>query len=445
MDSPKVVYVCDFLLASNNQDNKFKNSEYKVERIKDTINMFDYYADTSKSCIGMFDYYTGLYKKQKTNLILENGEYATKTEIDKRKKEYIGYLENSNLWKGVISFNNDYINENIPLNELEKKIATEVMPKFLKYIGFKDIKKMSYELALHTNTDNYHLHFSFIEKEPNFIQWDGKIGYRRSGIIDEKYMEFFKRQIIHVIEKEKIYKPLLIKTNEDIDDLKKYFNPKDNNFILRQTSEILVEEKILKLGMLLEEYRESSDKRIKYGSIKSDKRGKEIKRLTREIRNYLFEDKSSDLYNCRETIKDDLKKLNQYFQQLNMENNIDSIIKNNKLVGDKKEYIDNYILNAIVNHSLYKYKNIENIVKSRGTTDKITIDDLLQEIVFQKTKSYRVKDNKKRKRFILDNYFNKSSKDKFYYKNEIEKSFRKINAEMEKSVEKFSELFDYQK
>lgn len=49
------------------------------------------------------------------------------------------------------------------------------------------------------------------------------------------------------IEREKYYTPLLIKTNEDIDYLKSYFDPKEKNFALKNVNEILVEEKILKL------------------------------------------------------------------------------------------------------------------------------------------------------------------------------------------------------
>lgn len=447
--SPKTVYVCDFLLAINNRDNKkSRNKNYQIERNKDAVGMFDYYSDVEKGCIGMFDYYAGLYKKKKTNLILEDGEYATKKEIDKRKKQYISWLENSNLWKGVISFPNDYIDENISLNELEKKIVVEVIPKFLKYIGFKDIKKMSYELALHTNTDNYHLHFSFIEKEPNFIQKNGNIKYRRMGKINEDALDFLKRQVVHIIEKEKIYRPLLIKTNEDIDDLKRYFNPKDNNFILRESNEIIFEENILKLGLLLDEYRNTfnqDSKGVKYNSIKNNKLGREIKKLTKDIKSYLFENKNSDLYKCRDEVNTDLEKLNKYFQKLNDDNNIDSIIESNKLINSKEEYIDNYILNSIVNHALYKYRNIEKIVKSRATSDKITIDDLIQEIAYEKTIENREKDDKKRRKHLLNNYFKSDKANKFQYKKEIEKAFKNINHEMEQAAEKFSELFNYEK
>ena len=44
-------------------------------------------------------------------------------------------------------------------------------------------------------------------------------------------------------------------TNKEIDNLKKYFNPKDKNFILYDKKDLLMEEKILRLGKLLYEDR----------------------------------------------------------------------------------------------------------------------------------------------------------------------------------------------
>ena len=61
------------------------------------------------------------------------------------------------------SSNNDYINENIEIHKLEQLMVKEVIPMFLKKCGYKDINKMSYQLSLHTDTDNLHFHFSFIE------------------------------------------------------------------------------------------------------------------------------------------------------------------------------------------------------------------------------------------------------------------------------------------
>ena len=47
-----------------------------------------------------------------------------------------------------------------------------------------------------------------------------------------------------VLEKEKIYTPLLIETNKDIEELKKYFSPKEKNYLLRNKKDLILEEKI---------------------------------------------------------------------------------------------------------------------------------------------------------------------------------------------------------
>ena len=60
------------------------------------------------------------------NLILENGKLATKEDIEKRKKQYAKYINNSNLSKCVVSFNNDYINENIEIHKLEQLMVKVV-------------------------------------------------------------------------------------------------------------------------------------------------------------------------------------------------------------------------------------------------------------------------------------------------------------------------------
>ena len=136
---------------------------------------------------------------------------------------------------------------------------------------------------------------------------------------------------------------------------------------------------------MLKEYRElnkQDSKGIKYNSIKNNKLGKEIKQLTNEIKKNLFNDDTSILYASKKDIKKDLDNLNEYFNKLNEDNNIKEYIKSNSIVDKKEQYIDNYIYNSIVNHSLYKYEHIEMIVKNRKI-DNITLDDLIQEVAYQ--------------------------------------------------------------
>lgn len=445
--SPKVVFKSKYCLALNSRDNKNKSSNYKEDRLKDVDDMVDYFSNEKKKTVGMFEYYMGHTRKENYNLILEDGSNATKKDIARIKTEYKKYIENSNLWKGILSFKREYLDENIDIKTLEQKIAKEVMPQFLKYCGFKDIKNMSYVFSIHTNRKHQpHIHFAFIEKEPNFICANNKLGYRRKGKISIDEQNYLKRLVELAIEREKYYTPLLKKTNEDIDYLKSYFNPKERNFTLRNVNEIYIEEDILKLGELIKQYREQNNqtsKKVKYNSIKNNELGKEIKSLTKEIKKYLFNDDTSILYASRKDINKDLENLNNYFDELNKNNNIEELTSDNSIVNKKEEYIDNYIYNSIVNHSLYKYEHISMIVKNKNNIDKITIDDLIQEVAYQNSKRNKYND-KQRRKLVLDNYFKgNSSISKFPSKHQMEKALKNINYEMEKASQEFSKLFNY--
>ena len=431
--SPKVIFNSIFTLALNNPDSKYKNHSKSIKRVQ---KMYDYYTNEEKRAMSMYDYYTGKLTKEDTmNLIIEDGTFATEKEVEKRKKLAVKYLENSNLWQGVLSFNNDYINENIDIHKLEKELATNILPKFFKRCGFKDTNKMFYQLALHTDTDNLHFHFSFMEKEPNYIYHKNKIGYRRSGELSQNEIDFLKSQVVHTIEKEKIYTPLLKETNKDIEELKKYFSPKERNYLLRDKKDLILEEKILRLGQLLYKERYDNDSKIKYGSIKD----KEIINLTKDIKNYLFSKNNDNFKLEYNNFKESLNKINNYFYKINEDNNIKDIVVDTTLTDSKNKYIDNYIYNAIVNYANYNYKK-----ESKNIT-KIKENDIIQEIIL---KHYL--DNKKQTRKdILKTYFtNTNSKQTFRNKQEIENAIKSINDEMDEAQKEFSKLFisnDYTK
>ena len=431
--SPKVIFNSIFTLALNNPDSKYKNHSKSIKRVQ---KMYDYYTNEEKRAMSMYDYYTGKLTKEDTmNLIIEDGTFATEKKVEKRKKLAVKYLENSNLWQGVLSFNNDYINENIDIHKLEKELATNILPKFFKRCGFKDTNKMFYQLALHTDTDNLHFHFSFMEKEPNYIYHKNKIGYRRSGELSQNEIDFLKSQVVHTIEKEKIYTSLLKETNKDIEELKKYFSPKERNYLLRDKKDLILEEKILRLGQLLYKERHDNDSKIKYGSIKD----KEIINLTKDIKNYLFSKNNDNFKLEYNNFKESLNKINNYFYKINEDNNIKDIVVDTTLTDSKNKYIDNYIYNAIVNYSNYNYKK-----ESKNIT-KIKENDIIQEIIL---KHYL--DNKKQTRKdILKTYFtNTNSKQKFRNKQEIENAIKSINDEMDEAQKEFSKLFisnDYTK
>lgn len=448
--SPNVVFKSKYCLALKSRDNKNTSLSYENDRLKDIDDMINYFSNESKKMVGMFEYYMGHTRGENYNLVLEDGSYATKKDIVKIKNDYKKYIEDSNLWKGILSFKKEYLDENIDIKTLEQKIAKEVMPQFLKYCGFKDIKNMSYVFSVHTNRKHQpHIHFAFIEKKPNYLYCDNKVNYRRKGKITLDEQRYLKRLVELAIEREKYYTPLLKKINEDIDYLKSYFSPNEKDFALKNISELYVEEDILKLGELLNEYRNlnnQSSKKIKYNSIKDNELGKEIKSLTNKIKKYLFNDETSILYASKKVINKDLQKLNDYFDLLNENNNISEQTFNNSIVNKKQEYIDNYIYNAIVNHSLYKYNRTYMTVKNKSGLDKITIEDLIQEVAYQNSLKDIKLNSKERRKKVLDNYFkNANTINMFPSKYKMEKAIKNINYEMEKASQEFSKLFDYEK
>ncbi|MDO4962843.1 MAG: hypothetical protein Q4E75_01910 [bacterium] len=421
MTSPKVVVMNKYTPSYNNLNFHYKTKEAVHNS---TMNMFDYYADNKKKAFFMLDYFSGKIGKDKEmNIMFENGEYATKDQIEQRKRQYEKYIENSNIYKLVISFPEGFLEENVDIKTFEKKLAKEIIPQFLKKCGFVDIKKMSYQFSLHTNTKHLHFHLSFAEKQPNYKSY-GKIDYRNKGKLTKEELRYFKDLIIHSINREKVYTPLLKETNKNIEELKKYFSPKDKNFLLNNKEDILLEEKILKLGELLNKYRDSNQK-IKFNSIKD----KEIIALTKDIKKYIFSKDNNEFKELHNEFKNNLNNINNYFKSIAESNHSDTV--DTSLIKNKQKYLDNYILNAIVNHANYKYKN-----------PKFTEDELLREVIHKEYKKNRSMSKYDIVRNILSNTSNCL---KFKNKYQIRQAVRNINDELEEAQKDFDKLFQVDK
>ena len=419
---PKVVIMNKYTPSYKNLNYHYKTKESVYNS---TMNMFDYYSDVKKKAFFMLDYFSGkIGKDDEMNIVFENGEYATKKQIEDRKRQYKKYIENSNIYKLVISFPENYLEENVDIQNFEKQLAKHIIPMFLKKCGFEDSKKMSYQFSLHTNTEHLHFHLSFAEKKPNYKGQGKELKYRYKGELTQEELSFLKNEIEHFIEKEKIYTPLLTKTNNEIDNLKKYFNPKDMNFLLKDKEDILLEEKIIKLGELLNDKQIGNNKRIKYNSIKD----KEIKNLTNEIKKYIFS-KDEELKQEYNNFKITLKDINNYFMGIAKSNNVKQV--DNSLIKRKEKYIDNYILNAIVNHASYINKQ-----------PKLTETEILQQIIY---KDYK-KNNKQSKFTILQNYLSNSNRNmRFQNKYKIRQAVKNINNELEEAQKEFEKLFQNDK
>lgn len=139
-NTPKVVIMNMFTPSYKSLNNKYRTQQSVYDS---TMNMFDYYSDNKKKAFFMLDYFSGkLSKNEEMNIMFENGEYATKGEIEKRKKQYARYIENSNINKLVISFPEGYLEESVDIKEFEKIMAKHIIPMFLKKCGYADIKNM---------------------------------------------------------------------------------------------------------------------------------------------------------------------------------------------------------------------------------------------------------------------------------------------------------------
>ena len=417
MTSPKVVVMNKYTPSYKNLNFHYSTKEAVHSS---TMNMFDYYADNKKKAFFMLDYFSGKIGKDKEmNIMFEDGKYATKEQIEQRKKQYENYIENSNIYKLVISFPEGFLEENVDIKLFEKKLAKEIIPQFLKKCGFVDIKKMSYQFSLHTNTKHLHFHLSFAEKKPNFKSY-GKIDYRKKGKLTKEELRYFKDLIIHSINREKIYTPLLKETNQNIEELKKYFSPKDKNFLLNNKEDIILEEKILKLGELLDKYRNNNQK-IKFNSIKD----KEVISLTKDIKKYIFNKDNVEFKELHEEFKNNLNNINNYFKNIAESNHSDTV--DNSLIKNKQNYLNNYILNAIVNHANYKYKH-----------QKFTENELLRELIHKEYKK-----NKSMSKYDIVRNFLSNTSNNLKYKNryQIRQAVKNINDELEEAQREFEKLF----
>lgn len=411
-------------LSLNNPD---RLKRFNKDDMKYIDGIIDYYSDDKKRIMNITDYFTGkINKHEDINLVLEDGRYATKEETEKRQKYINKQFKNSNVWQLVLSVPKEVVDDNITWRELEIKLAKEILPKTFKKIGFEDPKKMCYQFSLHMNTGNPHFHIAFLEKQPNTRNHNGKkLQYRRNGKIPQSAIRFLKSETTIAIERNGRFKPMAIEINKDIEEFKKYFSPNSRNFVLYDKENILIEEKILNLGKLLNEREISYNNRIKFNSIKDQK----IKTLTKEIKDDLFKI-NKDLIMNKSEFNNSIRNLNDYIIDVGKRNGINKKYADFTYTESKEKYLDNYILNAIVNHARYYYKN-----ESKKVVDS---NDIIQSIIlnnYKKKKGYSKKD-------IIRSYLSNSGTSRYQNKRDIRNAIKKLNNEMDEATKEFYKLFE---
>lgn len=410
-------------------------AHHNLNELKNDNSMLKYFMGSKKDEELMHK-----HKMKKDEMaMLKDGTFLKEKDVAKIQHRWSNYIEDSNIQLTVLSLNQDYVDENISIKELHKKITTDVMPKFLRYCGYENPEKnLEWIVALHADRENnYHFHISWVEKNKCYLNSQNQLTYKWRLKLNDKEINFIKRQTSLTIEREKLYKPALIKLGNQFEDLKQYFNPKDNNFTLRNIDDLILEEKIVKLGFLLNQIKETSKTYIKYNSLPRNQLGNEIRNLTQEIKKEIF--KNDEIKGSRKQIYKSIDKINDILLDIDKRNNISNIgfetAFQNKMIQDKLEKNENYILNAIANHALYNF----DFHKTRIKKDNFTLSDIIQEVAYQNYMS-KFKDIKSMNTFrkiIVKNSFRKKTG-----KKEIIKTLDKLNHDQEKIAKQFYEMFE---
>lgn len=468
MDS-KIIFITHPYYAVNNPKNnlriykKNKNDkwyyiqcknkeEYRKELKKYICGFYDYSRDENKGHSSMIGYYMGDKKsndimirnqmKREEMAMLKNGTFIIDDQVESMKNDWSNYLEDSNVQLAVLSLYQSYVDENMNIKDLQKEIATNLMPKLFRYCGYENPKEnIEWIVSLHCDRENnYHFHIAWVEKNKCYRYKNNKLNFKRQLHLTEDENNFFKRQVSLTIERFKLYRPALVKINDDLEHLQRYFNPKDCNFTLKNISKLNLEEDIVKLGYLLSKIRDTNKKYVKYGSLPKNDIGNEIRTLTKEIKKRIFEN-NNDLTLSKQKVNDSIEKLNEIFLDIDKRNNISNIgfesAFDNKIIKEKLEKNDNYILNAIVNHALYNCYN-----DNKKSTKKIYLEDIIQEvslIIYKKnfSKSFFDYNSKKLKLKLLENYFIDG---KYQNHDKLSDALRRLSKNSEKAASQFYEM-----
>ena len=101
----------------------------------------------------------------------------------------------------------------------------------------------------------------------------------------------------------------------------------------------------------------------------------------------------------------------------------------------KEKYLNNYVLNSIVNHARYSYNNNKKLFSTNDVIQMIILNN------YRKKQNYTKKD-------IVRNSLTNSVINRYQNKRDIKSAIKNINYEMDQAAEEFSKLFkisDYSK
>lgn len=168
-------------------------------------------------------------------------------EINNMLRKYNEACENkSNLWKGVISFDHEFLKEYKILTEKNNilYVNDSLLKEYAKqsieaFILESNLVEADYHAGIHYNTDNIHIHFAVFEK----------YGSTKKGVVKQSVLDSVKSKMINNISRDiNFYKEIdLLKRNIKLDLKSKYGS---YDYKVRKLCDILPEKGRMSYGTL---------------------------------------------------------------------------------------------------------------------------------------------------------------------------------------------------
>ncbi|MBE6537792.1 MAG: hypothetical protein E7673_07600 [Ruminococcaceae bacterium] len=203
MGSPSIIFNCKFCPSDTHSE---ENSFF---RCKTNFNIIDYEDRTGaadKSDRELSDKLKALLEDSSAtgrDILGYEGERPGSTGIfTKNPEENTEEIKNklhktpSIVWHAILSFTPE-IGDKFCSNKADaEKILRENLPALFKSSSM-DYENINWHAALHTNTENHHIHFSFWEDMPSRLDKFGNPKYTQRGMLSTTSMDAFKASIIH--------------------------------------------------------------------------------------------------------------------------------------------------------------------------------------------------------------------------------------------------------
>ncbi len=107
------------------------------------------------------------------------------------------------IWEGIITFEDDFAMKYCNTTEQSQAMMKTVFKNFLNSTHLKD-RNINWIAALHENTDHYHIHYSFYEKEPWRVNRKGEKAFTDKGTVNSHSLNYFKQSAFKYFHEEAI-------------------------------------------------------------------------------------------------------------------------------------------------------------------------------------------------------------------------------------------------